>query len=226
VSKPGHMGIYIVASAVPVGSRPRSPFIEQTSFVRVRAPIALPIPKKGITARVTYREDGRPPGPPSRRRPDILSIEACRLRSWLAAARRHGQPARGSRQHPGAAHRRVLAQAAGVCRAGLPRGGRLHGPGNWATDLAGGSRYGYTLLSVIMLSNLMAILLQALSARLGIVSGRDLAQACRDHFSLPERRDPGDGGGDVTCCWRRCSAPSSRARCSRSRCCSPGRMRR
>ena len=58
-------------------------------------------------------------------------------------------------------------------------------PGNWATDLAGGSRYGYTLISVIMLSNLMAILLQALSARLGIVSGRDLAQACRDHFSHP-----------------------------------------
>ena len=61
-------------------------------------------------------------------------------------------------------------------------------PGNWATDLAGGSRYGYTLLSVIMLSNLMAILLQALSARLGIVSGRDLAQACRDHFSRPDRK--------------------------------------
>src|SRR5262245_15209967 len=58
-------------------------------------------------------------------------------------------------------------------------------PGNWATDLAGGARYGYTLLSVIMLSNLMAILLQALSARLGIASGRDLAQACRDHFSRP-----------------------------------------
>ncbi|HEU4936485.1 MAG TPA: Nramp family divalent metal transporter [Vicinamibacterales bacterium] len=58
-------------------------------------------------------------------------------------------------------------------------------PGNWATDLAGGSRYGYTLLSVIMLSNLMAILLQALAARLGIASGRDLAQACRDHFSRP-----------------------------------------
>jgi manganese transport protein len=56
-------------------------------------------------------------------------------------------------------------------------------PGNWATDLAGGSRYGYTLLSVIMLSNLMAILLQALAARLGIASGRDLAQACRDHYS-------------------------------------------
>jgi manganese transport protein len=56
-------------------------------------------------------------------------------------------------------------------------------PGNWATDLAGGARYGYTLLSVIMLSNLMAILLQALAARLGIGSGRDLAQACRDHYS-------------------------------------------
>ena len=58
-------------------------------------------------------------------------------------------------------------------------------PGNWATDLAGGARFGYTLLSVIMISNLMAILLQALSARLGIASGRDLAQACRDHFSRP-----------------------------------------
>src|SRR5216117_2382506 len=58
-------------------------------------------------------------------------------------------------------------------------------PGNWATDLAGGARYGYTLLSVIMMSNLMAILLQALAARLGIASGRDLAQACRDSYSRP-----------------------------------------
>ena len=58
-------------------------------------------------------------------------------------------------------------------------------PGNWATDLAGGAKYGYTLLSVIMISNLMAILLQALSARLGIASGRDLAQACRDSYSRP-----------------------------------------
>ena len=58
-------------------------------------------------------------------------------------------------------------------------------PGNWATDLAGGARFGYTLLSVIMLSNLMAILLQALAARLGIASGRDLAQACRDAYSRP-----------------------------------------
>jgi manganese transport protein len=56
-------------------------------------------------------------------------------------------------------------------------------PGNWATDIAGGARFGYTLLSVIMLSNLMAILLQSLAARLGIASGRDLAQACRDAYS-------------------------------------------
>jgi manganese transport protein len=58
-------------------------------------------------------------------------------------------------------------------------------PGNWATDLAGGSKYNFALLSVIMISNLMAILLQALSLRLGIVTGRDLAQACRDHYSRP-----------------------------------------
>ena len=58
-------------------------------------------------------------------------------------------------------------------------------PGNWATDLAGGSQFGYTLLSVILLSNLMAIILQALCAKLGIVTGRDLAQACRDHYSRP-----------------------------------------
>jgi manganese transport protein len=56
-------------------------------------------------------------------------------------------------------------------------------PGNWATDLAGGSRYNYTLLSVIMVSNFMAILLQALAIKLGVVTGRDLAQACRHHFS-------------------------------------------
>jgi manganese transport protein len=58
-------------------------------------------------------------------------------------------------------------------------------PGNWATDLAGGSKYNFALLSVVMMSNLMAILLQALSLKLGIVSGRDLAQACRDHYSRP-----------------------------------------
>ena len=58
-------------------------------------------------------------------------------------------------------------------------------PGNWATDLAGGASFGYTLLFIVMLSNLMAILLQALAARLGIVTGRDLAQACRDHYPRP-----------------------------------------
>ncbi len=58
-------------------------------------------------------------------------------------------------------------------------------PGNWATDIEGGARYGYALLSIIMMSNLMAIVLQALSARLGIASGRDLAQACRDAYSRP-----------------------------------------
>ncbi len=56
-------------------------------------------------------------------------------------------------------------------------------PGNWATDLAGGARFGYALLSVVFVSNLLAVLLQALAARLGIASGRDLAQACRDRFS-------------------------------------------
>jgi manganese transport protein len=58
-------------------------------------------------------------------------------------------------------------------------------PGNWATDLAGGSQFGYTLLSVILISNFMAILLQALAVKLGVAGGRDLAQACRDHYSKP-----------------------------------------
>ncbi len=56
-------------------------------------------------------------------------------------------------------------------------------PGNWATDIGGGSKFGYTLLSVILLTNLMAMFLQALSAKLGIATGRDLAQACREHYS-------------------------------------------
>jgi manganese transport protein len=58
-------------------------------------------------------------------------------------------------------------------------------PGNWATSLAGGSRFGYTLLSVVLISSLTAILLQALSARLGIATGQDLAQACRAHYPRP-----------------------------------------
>src|SRR5258706_3414145 len=55
-------------------------------------------------------------------------------------------------------------------------------PGNWATDLEGGARFGYQLIWVLLMSNLMAVLLQTLSARLGIVTGRDLAQACRDFY--------------------------------------------
>jgi manganese transport protein len=58
-------------------------------------------------------------------------------------------------------------------------------PGNWATGIAGGSQFGYALLSVVLMSNLMAVLLQGLSSKLGIVTGRDLAQACRDHYSRP-----------------------------------------
>lgn len=58
-------------------------------------------------------------------------------------------------------------------------------PGNWATSLQGGSQFGYTLLAVVMLSNIMAIILQSLCARLGIATGRDLAQACRDYYSKP-----------------------------------------
>ena len=58
-------------------------------------------------------------------------------------------------------------------------------PGNWATDIAGGARFGYTLLSVVLVSNLIAVLLQGLALKLGIVTGRDLAQACRDHYSRP-----------------------------------------
>lgn len=56
-------------------------------------------------------------------------------------------------------------------------------PGNWATDIGGGSKFGYTLLSVVLISNLMAMFLQALSAKLGIATDRDLAQACREHYS-------------------------------------------
>src|SRR5262245_6176848 len=58
-------------------------------------------------------------------------------------------------------------------------------PGNWATSLAGGSKFGYALLCVALLSNIMAIILQSLCARLGIATGRDLAQACRDAFPKP-----------------------------------------
>ncbi|HRK60013.1 MAG TPA: Nramp family divalent metal transporter, partial [Candidatus Kapabacteria bacterium] len=58
-------------------------------------------------------------------------------------------------------------------------------PGNWATDIQGGAQFGYSLLWVLLMSNLMAVLLQTLSARLGIVTGRDLAQSCRDNYPRP-----------------------------------------
>ena len=58
-------------------------------------------------------------------------------------------------------------------------------PGNWATDLEGGARFGYQLLWILLMSNLMALLLQTLAARLGIVAGQDLAQACRDSYPRP-----------------------------------------
>src|SRR5213595_273991 len=58
-------------------------------------------------------------------------------------------------------------------------------PGNWATDLAAGAKFGYALLSIVMISNLMAILLQHLCIKLGVATGRDLAQACRDHYTTP-----------------------------------------
>src|SRR5256714_14991708 len=58
-------------------------------------------------------------------------------------------------------------------------------PGNWATDLAGGSRFGYTLLSVVLLSNIMAVLLQGRASKPGLVTGRGLAQARRDHYPRP-----------------------------------------
>src|SRR5580692_7802277 len=83
---------------------------------------------------------------------------------------------------PGAGYWRTMFAFAGP---GYLVAGGYMDPGNWATDLAGGARFGYTLLSVIKISNLMAILLQALALRLGIASGRDLAQACRDSYSRP-----------------------------------------
>lgn len=77
----------------------------------------------------------------------------------------------------------LVPQDPGVCRPGYLVAVGYLDPGNWATDIGGGSKFGYTLLSVVLISNLMAMFLQALSAKLGVVTGRDLAQACRDHYS-------------------------------------------
>src|SRR5437016_843967 len=90
-------------------------------------------------------------------------------------------------------HRTVeIPQGAGVARRMLAFAGPAYlvsvgymDPGNWATDLEGGARFGYQLIWVLLMSNLMAVLLQTLSARLGIVTGRDLAQACRENYPKP-----------------------------------------
>jgi manganese transport protein len=103
---------------------------------------------------------------------------------WLSAA--------GERSLPEVHSTLAIPKAAGAARKLLAFAGPgflvavgYMDPGNWATDLAGGSKYNYTLLSVILLSNLMAVLLQNLAVKLGIVTERDLAQACRDHFRRP-----------------------------------------
>ena len=93
------------------------------------------------------------------------------------------QPSRSSRHHRHSRRRPAVEEDAGICRAGIPGGGRLHGSRQLGHRHRGRRKVRLTLLSVIMLSNLMAILLQSLSARLGIASGRDLAQACRDGYS-------------------------------------------
>ncbi|RZU39862.1 Nramp family divalent metal transporter [Edaphobacter modestus] len=82
---------------------------------------------------------------------------------------------------------RLWRRAAGFIGPGFMIAVGYMDPGNWATDLAAGSKYGYTLLFVVMASNLMAILLQSLALKLGIASERDLAQACRDRYSRPVR---------------------------------------
>jgi manganese transport protein len=119
------------------------------------------------------------------------------------AARPRGAEAPGETPEPGWRRARLAPSLAEVYRS-IPVSGRgwwrkalafagpgylvavgYMDPGNWATSIAGGSAFGYTLLSVIMISSLMAILFQALAAKLGIATGRDLAQAVRDHYSRP-----------------------------------------
>jgi manganese transport protein len=101
--------------------------------------------------------------------------------TWATATRETLPEVRRSLPKPGGFWRRLLAF---VGPGYLVAVGYMD-PGNWATDIAGGSAFGYTLLSVVLLSSLMAMLLQGLALRLGIATGRDLAQACRDRFSRP-----------------------------------------
>jgi manganese transport protein len=103
----------------------------------------------------------------------------------LASATVAPEPADTWRSIPVAEHGHWLRRFLGFAGPGYLVAVGYMDPGNWATDLAGGSAFGYTLLWVVMLSNLMAMLLQVLSARLGIATGMDLAQACRRHYSRP-----------------------------------------
>src|SRR5256885_9635763 len=121
--------------------------------------------------------------PPNMDRPNDLTTETAGTAAWKPSTTRSLPEVHGTVPIPltGGPWKKMLAFAG----PGYLVAVGYMDPGNWATDLAGGARYGYTLLSVIMLSNLMAILLQALAARLGIASGRDLAQACRDSYSRP-----------------------------------------
>jgi manganese transport protein len=108
--------------------------------------------------------------------------------AWVAAPaplRDPGEPGDMYRSIPVAEHGHWLRRFLGFAGPGYLVAVGYMDPGNWATDLAGGSAFGYALLWVVMLSNLMAMLLQVLSARLGIATGMDLAQACRRHYSRP-----------------------------------------
>ena len=108
---------------------------------------------------------------------------------WSTRASRHGQPLpslpESHRTIPFLAGASRLKKLLAFAGPGYLVAVGYMDPGNWATDIAGGSKFGYSLLSVILLSNLMAMFLQALSAKLGIATGRDLAQACRDNYSKP-----------------------------------------
>ena len=108
---------------------------------------------------------------------------------WSTRASRHGQPLpslpESHRTIPFIAGASRLKKLLAFAGPGYLVAVGYMDPGNWATDIAGGSKFGYSLLSVILLSNLMAMFLQSLSAKLGIATGRDLAQACRDNYSRP-----------------------------------------
>src|ERR1700730_6994660 len=128
-----------------------------------------------------FRMDARSPELTSESIPEAISSPVLRDRGWRAA---RGEPSLAGMfgtvrtAKRGSFWRKLLA----FLGPGYLVAVGYMDPGNWATSLAGGSKFGYALLTVALLSNLMAILLQALCVRLGIASGRDLAQACRDAF--------------------------------------------